>query len=94
MLRLAARRLCSDRLDPQRRHQRTEFGNLAQRAEALAGVPGIETDLRIFNKPVTRPNRRMGVALALARNGTADEARGAAKAAAAKINIIYGDAET
>ncbi len=60
-------------------------------ADALAAVPGIETDLRIFNKPVTRPNRRMGVALALARDGTADQARDAARAAAAKIKIIYGD---
>lgn len=60
-------------------------------AEALEAVPGIETDLRIFNKPVTRPNRRMGVALALTRNGNADQARAAAKAAAARIRIIYGD---
>lgn len=65
--------------------------HFAGQAEALAAVPGIETDLRIFNKPVTRPNRRMGVALALTRNGTADQARDAAKAAAAKIKIVYGD---
>jgi phosphoribosylglycinamide formyltransferase 2 len=62
-------------------------------ADALAPMPGIETDVRLFSKPVTRPNRRMGVALALARNGTADQARDAAKAAAAKISIQYGDAE-
>jgi phosphoribosylglycinamide formyltransferase 2 len=60
-------------------------------AEALAAVPGIETDLRIFNKPVTRPNRRMGVALALARTGSADQARDAAKAAAAKVRIRYAE---
>ena len=62
-------------------------------AEALAPVPGIETDVRLFNKPVTRPNRRMGVALALARTGSAEQAREAARAAAAKISIRYGDAE-
>jgi phosphoribosylglycinamide formyltransferase 2 len=60
-------------------------------AEALAPVAGIETDLRLFSKPVTRPNRRMGVALALARDGTADEARAAARAAAARISIRYGE---
>ena len=60
-------------------------------AEALAPVPGIETDVRLFSKPVTRPNRRMGVALALARNGTAEQARAAARAAADKISIRYGD---
>jgi phosphoribosylglycinamide formyltransferase 2 len=62
-------------------------------AEALAPVPGIETDVRLFSKPVTHPNRRMGVALALARNGTADQARDAARAAAARISLAYGDAE-
>ena len=61
-------------------------------AEALAPVPGTETDIRLFSKPVTRPNRRMGVALALARSGTADQAREAAGAAAGKISIQYGDA--
>jgi len=60
-------------------------------AEALAPRPGIETDVRLFSKPVTRPNRRMGVALALARNGTTDDARAAARAAAEKIVICYGD---
>jgi len=59
-------------------------------ADALAPLPGIETDVRLFSKPVTRPNRRMGVALALARGGTADQAREAAKAAAARISIRYG----
>lgn len=58
-------------------------------AEALAPMPGVETDVRLFSKPVTRPNRRMGVALALARNGDADDARAAARAAAAKIRIVY-----
>jgi len=62
-------------------------------ADALAPMPGIETDVRLFSKPVTRPNRRMGVALALARDGTAEQARAAAKAAAAKISIRYGNGE-
>ena len=43
-------------------------------AEALAlGSEGAEVDVRIFGKPVTRPYRRMGVALAT--GATADEAR-------------------
>ena len=62
-------------------------------AEALAPTPGIETDIRLFSKPATRPNRRMGVALALARDGSADEARAAARAAAAKVRIVYAEDE-
>jgi len=62
-------------------------------AEALAPIPGIETDVRLFSKPATRPNRRMGVALALARDGSADEARAAARAAAAKVRILYAEDE-
>nr|WP_047168305.1 formate-dependent phosphoribosylglycinamide formyltransferase [Sphingomonas sp. Y57] len=63
-------------------------------AEALAPLPGVETDVRLFNKPVTRPNRRMGVALALARDGTADDARAAARATVAKLKIVYeGDGQ-
>ncbi|WP_337997675.1 formate-dependent phosphoribosylglycinamide formyltransferase [Oleispirillum naphthae] len=53
-------------------------------------VPGIDLDLRIFNKPTTRPYRRMGVALArMCGGGDADAARAAAKAAAAKVRISY-----
>jgi phosphoribosylglycinamide formyltransferase 2 len=62
-------------------------------AEALAPVSGVETDVRLFSKPVTRPNRRMGVALALAREGTADDARAAARAAVAKLGIVYAGDE-
>jgi phosphoribosylglycinamide formyltransferase 2 len=54
-------------------------------AEALALSP--EADVRLFGKPVTRPYRRMGVALA-----RADDAPAAvelAKAAAAKVQIRY-----
>jgi phosphoribosylglycinamide formyltransferase 2 len=57
-------------------------------ADALAlGRDGAEVDVRIFGKPVTRPYRRMGVALA---TGTGpDEARALATEAAGKIQIIY-----
>ena len=55
-------------------------------ADALA-TPGAQVDLRVFAKPVTRPYRRMGVALALA--GDADTARRAAAEAAGKVTIVY-----
>lgn len=53
--------------------------------DALALSP--EVDVRIFGKPVTRPWRRMGVALA--RAGDATSAVELAKAAAAKVQIVY-----
>jgi phosphoribosylglycinamide formyltransferase 2 len=57
--------------------------------DALAlGEPGMPIDLRIFAKPTTLKNRRMGVALA--RAGTVEEAVERAKAAAAKVTIRYG----
>jgi phosphoribosylglycinamide formyltransferase 2 len=43
--------------------------------------------VRIFNKPVTRPYRRMGVTLATA--DTIGSAREKAVAAAAKLRIDY-----
>ena len=46
-------------------------------------------DVRIFGKPVTRPWRRMGIALARVTEGTTDEARVVAAAAAAKLSIDY-----
>lgn len=52
-------------------------------------VPGGEVDIRIFAKPTTRLNRRMGVALALC--DTVDQARQTAAAAAEKIRIVYND---
>ncbi len=55
----------------------------------VPSAPGIELDIRIFNKPTTRPYRRMGVALALIRDGDTDAARMAARAAAAKVRIDY-----
>jgi len=58
--------------------------------EALRSpAPGIDIDVRIFGKPTTRPYRRMGVALALARNGDTDTARKAARDAAAKVRLTY-----
>jgi phosphoribosylglycinamide formyltransferase 2 len=57
-------------------------------AEALAlGGEGAEVDVRIFGKPVTRPYRRMGVALAT--GATADEARALAMRAADAVRIVY-----
>jgi phosphoribosylglycinamide formyltransferase 2 len=55
-------------------------------AEALAPDP-TAVDVRIFGKPVTRPFRRMGVALARAED--AEAAVVLAKDAAAKVQIIY-----
>jgi phosphoribosylglycinamide formyltransferase 2 len=64
--------------------------HIAGLAEALRPeVQGIDIDVRIFGKPTTRPYRRMGVALALARDGDTDKARQAARAAAAKVKITY-----
>lgn len=61
-------------------------------AEALVPpAPGVDVDLRVFNKPTTRPYRRMAVALALARGGSVDDARAAARAAAAKVRLTYRD---
>ena len=59
-------------------------------AEALV-PPNANThvDVRIFGKPVTRPYRRMGIALARVEGGTTDEARAIAAAAAAKLLIEY-----
>lgn len=57
-------------------------------AEALAlGGNGCEVDVRIFGKPVTRPWRRMGVALASGPD--ADAAVKFAVEAAAKVRIGY-----
>jgi phosphoribosylglycinamide formyltransferase 2 len=59
-------------------------------ADALAlGAPGYPVDLRIFAKPKTLPNRRMGVALA--RGPSVEDALERAKAAAARITIDYKD---
>jgi phosphoribosylglycinamide formyltransferase 2 len=55
-------------------------------AQALALAPG-DVDVRIFGKPVTRPYRRMGVALA--RAADAASAVGLAKQAADAVRIVY-----
>jgi phosphoribosylglycinamide formyltransferase 2 len=55
-------------------------------AEALAlGSPGHPVDLRIFAKPKTLKNRRMGVALA--RGDDAEDAVARAKAAASRVRL-------
>ncbi len=54
-------------------------------ADALAIDPAV--DVRIFGKPVTRPYRRMGVALA--RADTAADAVSLAKQAADAVRIVY-----
>ncbi|QPQ56038.1 formate-dependent phosphoribosylglycinamide formyltransferase [Allosphingosinicella flava] len=61
-------------------------------ADALAsGSESHEVDVRIFGKPVTRPNRRMGVALA---SGTApNDAVQRARSAADHVRIVYRDGE-
>ena len=59
-------------------------------AEALAhGRPDKPVDLRLFAKPNTLKNRRMGVALA--RGKTVERATERAVAAAAKVKIDYRD---
>jgi phosphoribosylglycinamide formyltransferase 2 len=56
--------------------------------DAMAlGDADARVDVRIFGKPVTRPYRRMGVALAT--GATADGARTLAKAAADTVQIAY-----
>jgi phosphoribosylglycinamide formyltransferase 2 len=57
-------------------------------ADALAlGAPGSPVDIRLFAKPQTLVNRRMGVALA--RGETVDDAIARAKAAAVRVRIRY-----
>jgi phosphoribosylglycinamide formyltransferase 2 len=59
-------------------------------AEALAtGEPGRPVDLRLFAKPNTLRNRRMGVALA--RGADVEEAVERASDAASKVKITYRD---
>ena len=48
-------------------------------------------DVRLFGKPVTRPNRRMGVALAT--GSDTNEARERARKAASAVRIIYSPSE-
>ncbi|NNC47566.1 MAG: formate-dependent phosphoribosylglycinamide formyltransferase [Sphingomonas sp.] len=60
-------------------------------AEALEQPDSAHVDVRIFGKPVTRPNRRMGVALARVSQGGIRRARQLAVAAAEKVRIVYED---
>ncbi|MEW4447368.1 formate-dependent phosphoribosylglycinamide formyltransferase [Qipengyuania sp. JC766] len=55
----------------------------------LADAMADGADIRVFGKPVTRPYRRMGVALATGQD--TDTARQAAEVAAAKVRLTYGD---
>ena len=58
--------------------------------DALAlGAPGRAVDLRLFAKPKTLKNRRMGIALARAE--TVEDAVERAKSAAARVRIRYPD---
>ena len=57
-------------------------------ADALrVGTPDYDVDVRLFGKPTTRRNRRMGVALAA--GATTDDARERALKAASAITIRY-----
>ncbi len=58
------------------------YSGLAQAMEGGA-------DIRIFGKPTSRPYRRMGVALATGPD--TDSARSAARSAADRVHIGYGD---
>jgi phosphoribosylglycinamide formyltransferase 2 len=69
----------------------TDFEITGLRDALQSPAAGTDIDVRIFGKPTTRPYRRMGVALALARNGDTNAARKAAREAAAKIRIAYKD---
>ena len=55
--------------------------------DGLADAMANGSDIRIFAKPVTRPYRRMGVALATA--GDTDEARRLAREAADRVTLTY-----
>ncbi|HYJ52084.1 MAG TPA: formate-dependent phosphoribosylglycinamide formyltransferase, partial [Allosphingosinicella sp.] len=56
------------------------------RYEGIADALALGGDVRIFAKPVTRKNRRMGVALA---RGEIEKARERATESAARVRIVY-----
>lgn len=60
--------------------------------EGVADALALADDIRIFAKPSTRPNRRMGVALAT--GNSIEEARQWANAAAANVRISYDTGDT
>jgi phosphoribosylglycinamide formyltransferase 2 len=57
------------------------------RYEGLDEALALGGDIRLFAKPATRKNRRMGVALA--RGESVEEARALAREAAARVRIVY-----
>lgn len=59
--------------------------------EGVADALGTGAELRLFGKPKTLPNRRMGVALA--RGATVDEARRRAMDAASRVGLRYDAVE-
>jgi phosphoribosylglycinamide formyltransferase 2 len=69
-----------------REAQHFAFAGLAD--SLVMGGPDGEVDLRLFGKPITRVNRRMGVALAS--GPTSDRARSLAERAARAVSIEYG----
>ena len=74
--------------DPDLASEESETVSYEGVADALAlGAPGNPVDVRIFAKPKTLNNRRMGVALA--RAATIEDAIERAKAAAARVRIRY-----
>lgn len=79
---IAARPSASSVILADRESETVSYSGLA---EAMADG----ADVRIFSKPVTRPYRRMGVALA---NGPdTDAARAKANEAAGKVTLHYGE---
>ena len=76
-------------LDPQGRAVHHSLDSLG--FEGVEDALGIspDVDVRLFGKPVTRPYRRMGVALAVGDN--TDNARALAFDAARKVRIVYRD---
>ena len=66
-----------------------DFGYEGVGGALALGEPGRPIDLRIFAKPKTLKNRRMGVALA--RAASVEDAVERAKAAAGKVRIAYRD---
>ena len=68
-----------------RESDRFRFAGLADALSVGADSQGAQVDVRLFGKPVTRPWRRMGVALA--RAADTDQARALAAEAAGRIRI-------
>ncbi|MEM1131302.1 MAG: formate-dependent phosphoribosylglycinamide formyltransferase [Pseudomonadota bacterium] len=65
------------------------FIGLDKALAVTGGDAGSHVDIRLFGKPVTRPYRRMGVALARADNMDLAEVRRLAVKAADNITIVY-----